>query len=80
MYAGGPAGSYRRVSGQIAEFLGSRLTPGEVKNRLTAAPQPAAQPAASAASVSIFGGPTPAEKDALTEAVRRRLAAMTAKS
>jgi hypothetical protein len=58
---------------RIAEFLGDRLTPGLVRDRLSAAPVPAAQPAASR---SIFGEPTPAERDALTEAVRRRFEAM----
>jgi hypothetical protein len=75
---------------RIAEFLGSRLTPGEVKNRLSeaAAPPTPARGASSkvpgstsaAANGSIFGGPTAAEQDALTVAVRQRLAAMSAKS
>jgi hypothetical protein len=62
---------------RIAEFLGSRLTPGEVRDRLSAAPaapSPAAKPAA---SPSIFGGPTPEQRDALAAAIKRRFEAET---
>ena len=56
---------------RIAEFLGSRLTPGEVKNRLTEA---AAAPATTKTTTprSIFGEPTAAERDALAVALQRR--------
>ena len=62
---------------RIAEFLGGRLTPGEVRDRLSAAPaapSPAAKPAA---SPSIFGGPTPEQRDALAAAIKRRFEAET---
>jgi len=55
---------------RIAEFLGGRLMPGEVKDRLIAAAtpaQPAANTMAPANSGSIFGGPTPAERDVTGE-------------
>jgi hypothetical protein len=65
---------------RIAEFLGGRLTPGLVRDqlaKLAAPPTPA--PSAASSATNIFGGPTPAQRDALTEAVRRRFAAMAAK-
>ena len=58
---------------RIAEFLGARLTPGEVRNRLAetaAPPTPAAQPANSG---SIFGGPTPDENARLAAALKTRM-------
>ena len=60
---------------RIAEFLGGRLMPGEVKDRLIAAAtpaQPAANTMAPANSGSIFGGPTSAERDRLAVALQRR--------
>lgn len=61
---------------RIAEFLGSRLSPGLVRDQLAeaAAPQktPAANTTAPANSGSIFGGPTPAERDKLAVALQRR--------
>jgi hypothetical protein len=63
---------------RITEFFACRFTPGEVMERLKATAAPV--PAAHAASASIFGGPTDQERDRLTEVVRKRLTAMSAKS
>jgi len=70
---------------RIAEFLGGRLTPGLVRDQLAEAaaqPTPAANTTTKAAanSGSIFGGPTPTEKDGLTAAVRQRITAMYPRS
>jgi hypothetical protein len=66
---------------RIADFLGSRLTPNEAKTRLAEAAAAPAPPAAAkpAASPSIFGGPTPEQRDALAAAIKKRFDAMAAK-
>jgi hypothetical protein len=69
---------------EIVLCLNARLTPSEVKRRLMAA-APAASTAegttrVAAAAGSLFGGPTPAERDALAAAVKRRFAAMAGKT
>jgi hypothetical protein len=61
---------------RIAEFIGGRLTPGEVKARLAEAaapPTPAASTTAPANSGSIFGGPTPGENARLAAALKTRM-------
>ena len=61
---------------RIAEFLGGRLTPGEVRNRLEAkAPPPA--PAARSNRPLFGDGPTAQQADALAAAIRRRFEAET---
>lgn len=69
----------------IEDALFDRKTAGDVRAMIGAtieserAARPAARPAA-AANNSIFGGPTPEQADALTKAVRQRIAAMNPKS
>jgi hypothetical protein len=60
----------------IEQALIDRQHVGEVRAKIES--ERAARPAA--ASRSVFGGPSPEQLDALTEAVRRRFAAMAAKS
>jgi hypothetical protein len=70
---------------RIGEFIGGRLTPSEVKARLTetaAAPAPAAPTAnaASAATPVFPGGPTPGQRDLLAAALETRFRQMYPKT
>ncbi|SEP47925.1 hypothetical protein SAMN02990966_06935 [Rhodospirillales bacterium URHD0017] len=61
---------------RISDFFACRFTPEDVKARLSAPPAAASAAAKPAARPSIFGGPTPEQRDQLAAVLERRFRAM----